>query len=256
MTAHASRAIAGESDEPGAPPPDGAGFLAGMRACLPVVVGYTGIGFAAGVVERSAGLTVAEIGLLSLILFAGAGQFITAGMYGAGNPAAGIVVTIFFVNLRHLLLSASLAPHFRREPGWRHVLIGAQLTDETFGVASAATGRGPVSGRWMLGLNMTAYVTWFLANVSGGLAGDLVSDPEVVGLDFALAAMFIGLLVLQLRSRSPLGLGLGVALIAGSLSVLGELVFSGSWNVIAATAAAATAGLVMESAGWPFGQRS
>jgi 4-azaleucine resistance transporter AzlC len=227
-------------------PADQLSFLGGMRACLPVVLGYLGIGFAAGVVERSVGFSIAEIALLSLILFAGSGQFITAGMYGAGSPLPSIVVTIFFVNLRHLLLSASLAPHFRQEPAWRHVLIGAQLTDETFGVASSTISRSAVTGRWMMGLNLTAYVTWAAANVAGGVVGKLVSNPETFGLDFALSAMFAGLLVLQLTARSRLGVGIAVALIAGGLSVLGAAVLPGSWSVIVATVIAATVGLVAE----------
>src|SRR5690606_22248911 len=62
------------------------GFVQGVKDCLPTVLGYLSIGFAAGVVERTAGFSLLEIALLSLLLYAGSAQFITAGMMMAGMP--------------------------------------------------------------------------------------------------------------------------------------------------------------------------
>ena len=146
----------------------------GARAALPIVLGYLSIGFAAGVVQRASGLSVIEVVLMSLVLYAGSAQFVVAGLIAAARPGelpvATIVATVFLVNLRHVLLSAALAPHFTRVSAIRNALLGLQLTDETFVVAWTALARGvlPDAGRaaWMAGLNLSAYFSWALANLA------------------------------------------------------------------------------------------
>ena len=122
----------------------------GMRAALPVVLGYLAIGFAAGAVGTAEGLSPLEIVVLSLLLFAGSAQFVFAELY-AGSAAA-LVSAIFLVNFRHFLYSASLSRKLRRLPAWARFAAGAQLTDETFSVASALLKTPPVRARWMLSL--------------------------------------------------------------------------------------------------------
>ena len=110
-------------------------FKQGVIDCVPTLLGYLSIGFAAGVIEATAGMSLLEIALLSLFLYAGSAQFIVAGMLTVGAPITSIIVTVFFVNLRHLLMSAAIAPKFASYSPLKNMLIGAQLTDETFGVA-------------------------------------------------------------------------------------------------------------------------
>lgn len=98
-------------------------FVAGARACLPVVLGYMVVGLAFGIVARTAGLSVAEVVVMSLILYAGSAQFVVAGLLGAGAAAPAVIATVFLVNLRHVLYSAALAPHVRRVPTWQNALI-------------------------------------------------------------------------------------------------------------------------------------
>ena len=128
------------------------------------MLGYLSIGFAAGVVEKTAGLSIVEIALISLLLYAGSGQFIAAGMIAAAHPISAIVFTIFFVNSRHLLLSAALAPYFQNQTTKQNIITGALLTDETFGVAiTNALNKKHLNYKWMLGLNLTAYLNWALS---------------------------------------------------------------------------------------------
>ncbi|MFE4712539.1 AzlC family ABC transporter permease [Paenibacillus sp. NPDC056722] len=222
-------------------------FMQGVRDCLPTLLGYLSIGFAAGVVEKTAGLSIPEIALMSLILYAGSGQFIAAGMIAAGSTASSIVFTILFVNLRHVLLSAALSPYFRHLKPLRNMLVGSLLTDETFGVAiNTGTTKGRLSEKWMHGLNVAAYLNWFLANILGAFFGQWIANPERWGLDFALPAMFIGLLVLTLMSRKKYVQDILVGLAAGLIAVLVSLLWSPSLGVIAATIVASTLGMVME----------
>lgn len=222
-------------------------FMQGVKDCVPTLLGYLSIGFAAGVVEKTAGLSITEIALMSLLLYAGSAQFIAAGMIAAGGSAAAIVFTIFFVNLRHLLLSAALSPYFRHLSPGRNMLIGSLLTDESFGVAiNRAVNRSSLSEKWMHGLNITAYLNWCIANIAGAFFGQWITRPEEFGLDFALPAMFIGLLVLQIISRRKLAADVIVALSAVVIAVGASMLFSGSMGIIIATVLASTIGMVVE----------
>lgn len=181
-------------------------FMLGVKDCMPTVLGYLSVGFAAGVVEYTAGLNIFEILLLSLLVYAGAGQFVVAGLLIAGAPTFTIILTVFIINMRHFLLSAVLAPAFKNNTTWQNVGTGFLLTDETFGVAANQMARsgGKINYYWMQGLNITAYANWVLANLLGGILGKWITDPSTFGLDFALAGMFIGLLVLQISSQANL----------------------------------------------------
>ncbi|GAB2691524.1 AzlC family ABC transporter permease [Paenibacillus thermoaerophilus] len=221
-------------------------FLQGVKDCIPTLLGYWSIGFAAGVIEQTAGLSVAEIALLSLLLYAGSAQFIAAGMI-ASSPPSVIVITIFFVNLRHLLLSAALSPYLRHLSPLRNMGIGALLTDETFGVAmNKALVQPRLSERWMHGLNVAAYLNWLFANLAGAYLGRWITDPERFGLDYALPAMFIGLLVLMTVSRKQVAMDSAVAVLAALIAIAVSLSLGGSWGVIAATVTASAIGVVIE----------
>lgn len=223
-----------------------ANFAAGSRAAAPVVLGYLSIGFAAGVVERAAGLSLAEVLLLSTVLYAGSAQFVAASMLAVASPPLTVVLTIFFVNLRHLLLSAALAPALAHVPAWKNALLGAQLTDETFVIAWARFARNePLSAAWMGGLNLSAYAAWAVANVAGAAAGAALGDARRLGFDFALTAMFAALAVMQIEASRAKRRSLAVAATAALASLFLGSELPGTWHIIAATLIAATLGLAL-----------
>lgn len=219
----------------------------GVKDCIPTLLGYLSIGFAAGVVEKTSGLSIAEIALMSLLLYAGSGQFIAAGMIAASNPISAIIFTIFFINIRHLLLSAALSPYFRHLSPWKNMTVGALLTDETFGVSiNHLQNKKQASYKWMLGLNITAYLNWFVANIAGGYFGKWIPNPEKYGLDFAMAGMFIGLLVLQTLSQKKYFVDIIVAVSAVIIVIVVSFFASGSTGVMTAVILATTIGMVIE----------
>lgn len=176
-------------------------FLQGVKDCIPTLIGYMSIGFAFGVVGIASGISVLEVFLLSVLVYAGSAQFIFCGLYLAGAPVTAVVVTIFIVNLRHLLMSLSIAPYFMKYSTLRNIGFGTLLTDETFGVSIVTASKEKrLGGNWMDGLNVTAYTTWIAACTLGGVIGQWLPDPEKWGLDYALVAMFVALLVLTLES--------------------------------------------------------
>lgn len=223
------------------------GFFAGTRAALPIVLGYVPIGFAYGVLAKTSGLTVAEVVLMSIVVYAGSSQFIGSKMIGAGDPLGAIISTAFLVNLRHLLMSAALVPSMRHVPSWKSALLSYELTDESFAVISATLQGRPADPRWVAGLQMTSQLSWVLTSALGALTGGLIGNNPAFGLDFALPAMFIGLLLLQIgNSGNESRKKVAVALAAAVVSVLVAYLIPGRWNVMIATMIAASVGVMLQ----------
>lgn len=219
-------------------------WMEGVRAASPVMLGYVPIGFAFGVLARTAGLSPLEVGLMSLLVYAGSAQFIGVGMLAAGAAAPAIISTTFLVNLRHLLMSTALVPSLRANTAWQNSLLAYGITDETFAVNTAILQGRPAGPAYVAGLHIASQSSWVIASVAGALAGQMVGNTEALGLDFALPAMFVGLLMPNLRGeeRKP---RLAAALVAALLAVGIAVAFPGtSWNIIAATLVAATVGVL------------
>ncbi|WP_282940082.1 AzlC family ABC transporter permease [Paenibacillus sp. RC67] len=222
-------------------------FLQGVKDCLPTLLGYISIGVAAGVVMTTAGLSISEITLFCLLLYAGSAQFIAVGMIASSSSITAIAITTFFVNARYILLSAALSPYFKHLSSFKNLLVGTLLSDETFGVAmNKAVKTKEINEKWMHGLNLTAYLGWWGANLIGAFLGQWISNPEQWGLDFALVGMFIGLLVLSMVGRNNIRRDLIVGIIALAVGVGSTFIVSGSLGIIVATVVAATVGMVME----------
>lgn len=223
-------------------PLEGAGFARGAAAAIPVVLGYLPIGFAFGTVATQSGLSLQEMVAMSLVVYAGASQFIAAGMLAAGAPVASIILTTFLVNLRHLLMGASLSPYLRCFQWWLQALISFGITDETFAVSSVAVKKEQPGVGFFLGLHLAAQAGWVVGTLLGGLAGYSVGGLLQAGLEYALVAMFIGLLVLQLAGRPACA----AAIASGIVILLLAPAIGSHWGVVLAAVAGATVGLVVE----------
>ncbi len=217
-------------------------FLLGVRSALPIVLGYLPLAMAFGVLAKSGGLTIGQVAAMSILVYSGSGQLIAVGMFGAGAAAAGIITTIFLVNCRYLLLSASLAPHMKKLSSPFLALLSHGITDETYAVALSHFHQNRPDGFYLLGLFLTAYLSWVSGSVTGAALGNLVRDTTLFGLDFALTAMFISLLIMMLKDRP----GILVAVLAGAFSVIFKLYLHNNWNIILATVIAATAGVMVQ----------
>ncbi|WP_430795536.1 AzlC family ABC transporter permease [Bacillus paranthracis] len=224
-------------------------FSQGVKDCIPTLIGYISIGIAAGIVGASSNLSILEVTLLSALVYAGASQFIICALLVSGSPISVILFTTFIVNLRNFLLSMTLAPHFTKYSLIKNIGIGALVTDESFGVAVNKIAKKEVmSDRWMNGLNVTAYVFWILSCMLGAIFGKWISNPEALGLDFSLTAMFLALLVLQLQNIEHGKLKFYLSLIVYViLSMLVLCMFVPSYiAIILSTVIVATIGVVKD----------
>ena len=162
-----------------------------------IAVSAIGFGFVFGLAAREAGYSPLEASAMSVIGFAGAAQFAAVGYVSAGLPWAPIVVLTFFLNARHLLYSASLAPRLRHVPFLQRVLMAHVLTDEAFALAAThfhRLGRVDVPGYW-IGAIVGVFIPWNLATVAGVLLGGAIPDPSAFGLDIVFPAAMAGLAV-------------------------------------------------------------
>ena len=176
-------------------------FQQGVQECIPTLLGYIGIGLSFGIVAASQDFSVLEILLLCLLVYAGAAQFIICALVITGTPISAIVLTTLIVNSRFFLLSMTLSPNYKDYGIWNRLALSSILTDETFGVAITPHLKGEtINDRWLHGLNITAYSFWAIACVLGAVFGKYISHPEMLGLDFAITAMFIFLAMAQFET--------------------------------------------------------
>ena len=173
-----------------------------IKDTLPTVFGYIGIGLAFGIIASSAGFNPLVVGAMSLFIYAGGAQFMTVSMLSSGFPILSIILATFLINSRMILMSMATAPFFKRYSVWKNIVIGTFLTDESFalGMNKQNYTNGRLTYEWFNTANLVSYFTWALSSVAGALLGGIVKDPKALGLDFALVAMFIGLLYLQVIS--------------------------------------------------------
>ncbi len=218
-------------------------FLQAMINALPIVFGYIPIGLAFGVLAKKSGLSNVNTMLLSVIVYAGSSQLIALSLFETNAPGITIILTTFIVNLRHLLMSASIAPYLK---GWRRKEMAAfafHLTDETFALYSTRFPNDVPPKATVYGINITVQVAWVSGTWLGMTLGQMIGDIQTLGLDYALPAMFVALLVMQVKNKAQLG----SALLAGVLSIGLMLLGMGRWNVILSAFIGATAGALVET---------
>ena len=218
--------------------------LIGMVRAVPIILGYLPIGLAFGVLASTAGLSASSAVAMSVFVYAGSSQLIAVGLIGAGAEAAAITMTVFLVNLRHMLMSAYLAPFLGRLNRLQQALFSYELTDESFAIHSAFFRRQGVPPKTELfALNLSAHLAWISGTLLGAWIGSrLTFDITTYGIDYALPAMFIALLVMQIDSSRRAA----IAVLAAAISLFLYLVGISQLYVILATVIAATAGAFLK----------
>jgi 4-azaleucine resistance transporter AzlC len=218
-------------------------FRNGLAASLPIALGYVPIAFSFGVAATRAGFTGVEAFALSLIIYAGASQFLALALLTSGVPVLVAAFTLIAMNLRHVLYGPALMRAAGRDASTKQAWLWAfGLTDEVFGQALGALARGQrFSERYMFGLGAGAYASWLAGTVIGAAAGGGALDgwPAVsAGLGFMLPALFLALLLSILSRRQ-----MPVIAVAGAVTVAGTLALSASAGILIGMLAGALTGL-------------
>ncbi|SHM48686.1 AzlC family ABC transporter permease [Gracilibacillus kekensis] len=214
------------------------GFIAGS----PIVVGYIPIAIAYGVLAKQAGLSLLELTGMSLFVFAGAAQFMGAGMIGMGVSAMEIIIATFVLNFRHFVMSLSFVNQIKHYAMKWKFLLTIGLTDETFSVSSIYKKQvSQTYGYFFYGtIMLTSYLSWVIGSFLGGVLGDVIPETLTQSMGVALYAMFIGLLIPSVRKYHRIAI---ISLSAMFINYLVSPYIGQGWGIVAGTIIAACLGI-------------
>jgi branched chain amino acid efflux pump len=213
----------------GVPPLSVQGVLRGARRTVPIGVAVAVYGAVFGALAAQAGLSAVEAVLMSALVFAGASQFIALELWATPVPIFALALTALVVNLRHLLMGATLAGWLRGLPPHRLAASAAFLSDESWALTQQAQAGGERDRGFLIGSGLVLFVCWVGSTAVGVVAGGVVEDPQALGLDFAFTAVFLVLLLGFWRGRPdvlPWVIAAGVALAV-------ETAVEGPWYIVA-----------------------
>lgn len=195
-------------------------FWQGTVAMLPLSIAVLPWGLLAGSFAIEAGLSLVESQALSVILFAGSAQLVAIGMFKTGAGLLSLLMATFFITTRHFLYSVSMRSKISPLPlGWR-LMLGFLLTDELFAVCGSQSDKH--FNRWYaLGAGLSFYLFWNLATLGGIIAGHYLPALNQWGLEFAVAATFIAIVVPNIKSWPVLICVLTALILSVTLHVSG-----------------------------------
>ncbi len=215
-----------------------------MRLFFPVAVSIASYGVVWGVLAGQAGLSPLEVLFMSGIVYAGSSQFVAITMWSpVGLPIASIVIATAIINLRMLLMTATLRPLFAGVPMWRALLAMFFVSDEVWAMTMAQNGK-PASGpAFMLGAGALAWIAWVASTLAGRLLGAVIDDPATYGLDFAFTATFLALLFSMWKGKGDL-----IPWLSGALIAIGVAhIVPGTWYIIAGGLGGSLIGALVQS---------
>ena len=217
-------------------------WLEGFKKIYPVMISYVPLGLACGMLLYDAGVGVVGIFLMSMLVFAGAGQFMAASMLSAGATMPSIIIMTFFLNLRHLLMSSSIAPFFKKRSVPFLMLFSHTLADEAYAINY---NQFQTDKEWKpeeaLTTNLLAYSSWVGSTVVGGYIGSSFSMNPVI-MNYVLIAMFTCMLVNQFVSK----IFVIVGLLSGVLAVILMMVLQHNISLVIAAVLASFVGYLLD----------
>lgn len=224
--------------------PEKARWLEVLGIAMPLCLSYIPIGLACGILLHAAGFNFIMTLVVSIVVFSGGAQFILASLLTIHAPLSSIFMTLFFLELRYALLGSSLSKYIKNESQHFIWLFAVSMNDENYAVnyLKFATDKkwSPQDG---LLVEHYSLISWSVANMVGGLIGSAVSiDLEVV--DFALTALFLYMIVMQVRSH----LTLLICLLSAVLAVCFLVLTKNTLGIVIATLIASFVGFMIENA--------
>lgn len=200
-------------------------FKSGAADGIPIGVGYLAVSFTFGIMAGSAGLSIFDATLLSLMNVTSAGQFAGLGVIQAGTSFAEMALTQLIINLRYSLMSCSLSQKLSPEtPFFHRFFMSYGVTDEIFGVSVCKPGF--LSPWYFYGLISTAVPGWTLGTLLGAVSGSLLPERLLNALNVALYGMFLAVILPPARKNKVL-MGIILVSMAASLFFTAVPLFSG-----------------------------
>jgi 4-azaleucine resistance transporter AzlC len=203
----------------------------GIGVISPVLMVYVAIGMAYGVLAVDNGITPWLAVLMSALVYAGTAQLVGVQMIALSLPPLSIIVMAAVINARFFVMASALVPHLRQLKWWERTLYATQLTDATFALHIARLPKTDASKTEVFTTNIVGHLVWVGATIAGVVVGQTANNLDAFAIDFAMPAMFIGLLVPLIRSRSQILVALGAAVAMIGFQAVG----ASFWAILIAT---------------------
>ncbi len=200
----------------------------GFIANLPVAASVGAYGSVLGVLAAQKGIGWLTLLIMNLTVFAGSAQFVMVDMWIAPLPVLEMTIAVLIINLRYLLIGASLQPVFSGAPLSHKFTFMHLVADENWAVTMAALRNGGATIGFLFGGGLCVISAWCFGTMFGHRIGALVQNPEALALDFAFIAVFTALTVSLWRGREDLLPWIGAAVIA----VAAEKLIPGKWYIL------------------------
>lgn len=210
-------------------------YREGAGAAAPLAIAVVAFGVSFGLLARAEGWGWAAPVVMSATTFAGSAQFATVSVLGTGGTVTAAIASALLLNARYAPIGVSVAPFFEG-PAWSRFLHAQLVVDESWAIA--AEGHGRFNARMLIGAGLLLYVAWVAGTAIGSVGGEVLGDPESLGLDAAFPALFLALLVPQIRDRRTL-----TAAVLGAAIALALTPFAPTGVPIIAASAACLLGL-------------
>lgn len=207
-------------------------FRKGFQSGISIAIGYAPIAMTFGLLAKTTGLSVGETVLMSLLVYAGASQYISLSLLSLGTGILEIILTTFIVNIRHFLMSAALNEKCEEDHLVNKVIYSFGVTDETFSVAAMQEDK--ITTGYMFGVNLIAYMSWIVCSGLGYLVGASLPQTLQESMSIALYAMFIGLLVPSMKKSVKVIFLAAIAACFNTIFTLTHALSTG-WAIVLAT---------------------
>jgi 4-azaleucine resistance transporter AzlC len=218
-------------------------FRAGALDMAPVVAAALPIGVLFGTLAAAKGLSPLEAALMSGLTFAGAAQFVVIDLWRDPAPWALLGITAFVVNIRHVLMGASLGRHMGLFAPPAKPLAMFLMADEIWAFAERRALKGPLPPAYYWGLGFVLWLQWVVGTIAGASLGRTLGDPTRYGFDFAFTAIFV-CIVLGFWRGARTGAVLAASAAAAALA---KLTIPGGWYIaLGGVAGVAVAALLGE----------
>ena len=210
----------------------------GAREVAPLALGVAAYGLAFGLLAAQAGMSGLQVGVMGASVFAGASQIVAVERLAAGAGAGAALVAGLALNLRLVLVTASIRALFEGRPLWQRVLGAHMSTDENWALTVAARKAGrPVGWGYLVGSGLAILAAWLASTLTGALVATSLPEPRALGMDFAFTAAFVALARSLWRGRADALPWMASAGVTAALALSG--VFDPSWALVAGGVAGA-----------------
>lgn len=215
----------------------------GFKDGIPIIMGFIPIAMAFGILCKTAGITLLESLAFSMIVFAGASQFIAVNLLIAGATTAEIILTTLLVNFRHFLFAASLSSKMTEKMKKTVPIIAFGLTDEIFSVASLK--EKELTNEYMLVLEACAYLALAVGTAAGFILGGILPRVVQLSMGIALYALFISILVPEMKKSLKVVVLIVMSGIINSICIY-VLNLPQGWSVVVSIALVSFMGLFIK----------